>query len=351
MNHGRQQELDFPRGEQLALLRAAVLPATVRTKHGGVRGSLLKSVLKAIDDHGRGRQCYVKAKTLAIEVGCSLPHIKRAIEALESMSLICRERKRTPKGPPCNHYWIVWNELALLDSRHAARQSITGDTRHTAKQSITMNEQSIMVNDQSITGETCNRKRKEAHKEPPPPTAIEAKPSDSITAVEVEEDDLICHARGLGLFDVNAVNAARANGWNDVQLRQLFVDFEQRRRRWDAIRNPCGLLRTWLQTLPPAIPIPWPDAGQRSTQRREPTDQERANKFVMTRRKQMQDARCDLATIELTIRRELQQQGFTAEVCRAAGYSIDDSTTAGSAADRVQIPRPSANSSRTGGPI
>lgn len=311
MNHGRQQELDFPRGEQLALLRAAVLPATVRTKHGGVRGSLLKSVLKAIDDHGRGRQCYVKAETLKIEVGCSLAQVKRAIEALESMSLICRERKRTPKGPSCNHYRIVWNELALLDSRSVA------------KQSLTMNEQSIMVNEQSITGETCNRKRKEAHKEPPPPTAIEAKPSDSITAVEVEEDDLICHARGLGLFDVNAVNAARANGWNDVQLRQLFVDFEQRRRRWDAIRNPCGLLRTWLQTLPPAIPIPWPDVEPRSTKRHELSDQERAERFAQDLRRQGQQGGHDSQTIERTIRRALKSEGYSAEVCRAVGYPID----------------------------
>ena len=292
------------------MLRAAVFPATVRTKHGGVSAVLLKSVLKAIDDHGRGGQCYVKGETLRIEVGCKIAQLKRAIEALESLSLICRERKRTPKGTTCNHYRIVWNELALLDSRNAT------------KQSITMNDQSIMVNEQGIMGDTCNRKRKEAHKEPPPPATIGAKSSESITAVE--EDDLIREARTLGLFDVNAVVVAREHGWTDAKLRQLFVEFEQRRKRWDdTIRNPCGLLRTWLRSLHPSDPIPWPDTEPRSTERRQLSDQERANKFVMTRRKELQRAGCDLETIERTIRSELQERGVSAEVCRAAGYSID----------------------------
>ena len=318
MNHGRQQKLDFPRGEQLALLRAAVLPATVTTatdRHGrpvgGVRGSLLKAVLKAIDDHGRGRECYVKVETLATEVGCSIPQLKRAIKALKSLSLVCCERKRTPKGPPCNHYRIVWTELALLDSRNAR------------KQSITVNNQSIMVNEQSITGETCNRKRTEAHKEPPPPANTEAESGCSTTTVEVEES-LFRHARAIGLFDVDAVSVALTNGWSDTQLRELFTQFQNRRGRWnDTIHSPCGLLRSWLRTLSPSDPIPWPDPEPRRKRTPKLSEQERANNLVMDLRRRLQREDKDLQSIERLIRKELREQGFTPEVCCEAGYSLD----------------------------
>ena len=159
---------------------------------------------------------------------------------------------------------------------------------------------------------------------PPPPTTIEAQRSESTIAVEVEEDDLMGKARALGLYDVNAVNIARAHGWTDIQLRQLFAEFEQRRKRWgETIRNPCGLLRTWLHTLRPVDPIPWPDTEPRSTKRREPSNFERAKQFVMKRRKELQDDGCEWELIERTIRSELQERKASAELCRAVGYSID----------------------------
>lgn len=163
----KQLPLDFPRetrrerGEELAILREAVLPS-VKTKRGGVSGSTLKAVLRAIDDHGR--VCFAKQETLAREVGISKEQCKRAVDALENhLSLICKERMET------NHYRIVWEELRLLNqSREPAK--CHGDT-----------SESVMVTPQSVTGDTSIN-RPEAQQEPSSPSA----PSVNWEAAEAE---------------------------------------------------------------------------------------------------------------------------------------------------------------------
>lgn len=171
----KQLPLDFPReqrrdrGEELAILREAVLPS-VKTKRGGVSASTLKAVLRAIDDHGR--VCFASQETLAREVGISVEQCKRAVDALENtLSLIWKERKTTPRGTPCNHYGIVWEELRLLAPSRQRDQSVTRDTLP-----------SVMVRDQSVTRDTYRRNRPEAQQEPSSPSA----PSVNWEAAEAE---------------------------------------------------------------------------------------------------------------------------------------------------------------------
>ncbi len=171
----KQLPLDFPRerrrdrGEELAILRKAVLPS-VKTKRGGVSSSTLKAVLRAIDDHSR--VCFASQETLAREVGISVEQCKRAVDALENtLSLIWKERKTTPRGTPCNHYGIVWEELRLLAPSRQRDQSVTRDTLP-----------SVMVRDQSVTRDTYRRNRQEAQQEPSSPSA----PSVNWEAAEAE---------------------------------------------------------------------------------------------------------------------------------------------------------------------
>ncbi len=110
----RQNHFDYPRAEQLGYLRDCELPNVKTKDQGVVTGKLLKAVLTRLDDHGGGRECYLSAETIAAEAGMSLRHAKRAVEALRSLSLICAAPRRTPRGSVCNHYRIVWSELALL---------------------------------------------------------------------------------------------------------------------------------------------------------------------------------------------------------------------------------------------
>ncbi len=108
----RQQEFHFvprDRGEQLDLLREAVLP-DVRGKDGClVKASVLKAVLVRIDLYAATNgECYASQQTLANVTGYSPRTIKRAVAALIQLSLITDDRYRT------KHHRIVWNELGLL---------------------------------------------------------------------------------------------------------------------------------------------------------------------------------------------------------------------------------------------
>ena len=106
-----QRQIDFGRAEQRGLLRKAEIPAT-----GGAAGMALKSVLRVIDDHGRGRRCWLKHETIAQEAGCSIRTAERATAALAELGLLCVERRRIAGAgcATCNHYTIVWGELAIL---------------------------------------------------------------------------------------------------------------------------------------------------------------------------------------------------------------------------------------------
>ena len=108
----KQQQIDFSRGEQLAMIRHARL---VPPPGHRVTSATLKAALKAIDDFGRGRTCYATQETIASSTGYrSRSTIQRAVAALQELSVIAVATKASPAGLVCNHYTIVWSELALL---------------------------------------------------------------------------------------------------------------------------------------------------------------------------------------------------------------------------------------------
>jgi DNA-binding transcriptional regulator YhcF (GntR family) len=107
-----QQTFDWTRAEQLGLLESARIAGA-----DGVSSVALKSVLKAIDGYGRGREAWPSYDSIATSAGVSVRTAKRAVKALGERSLICVQRR----GPmTVNHYRIVWSELALLSFERSA---------------------------------------------------------------------------------------------------------------------------------------------------------------------------------------------------------------------------------------
>ena len=119
----KQQQLDFDRGSQLALLRDAVLPSRTAKDGRGVSAAAQRAVLRVIDDHGRGHEAWLGFETIALESSHGVRTVKRAVEVLAAASLLIVQPRRCPAGVVCNHYRIVWSELALL--RRPARENDT----------------------------------------------------------------------------------------------------------------------------------------------------------------------------------------------------------------------------------
>lgn len=135
-----QKTLDYSRGRQLRFIREcrlndlAVKEGRAKPRWVNVSHGVAKAVLKALDDHGGGRECWVSCETIAAETGFSLRQVKRAIDALLEVSLIVLVRKGVASADAsrrsCNHYSIAWTELAVLCQREQsaieAYQSATG---------------------------------------------------------------------------------------------------------------------------------------------------------------------------------------------------------------------------------
>jgi hypothetical protein len=159
----RQRSLDFVRGEQLAVLQKCELPKDAKDSAGkGVRANVLKSVLTAIDHHGRGTRggCYASIATLAKSANIGTRTCTRSIEVLLGLGLICVTNdgsRAGVRGSPTNRYTIVWTELDLLVDggplyRAAARSMRVDQSATGTDQSATGTDQSATGTDQSATG-------------------------------------------------------------------------------------------------------------------------------------------------------------------------------------------------------
>ncbi len=100
----KQLELDFNRAEQLGLIDRVQIPKQV-----GVSPAACKAVLRVIDSYGRGRECWPSERSIAAAACLSLRTTKRAIRALESLSILCIERRGVLTLEPLSN--IVWSEL------------------------------------------------------------------------------------------------------------------------------------------------------------------------------------------------------------------------------------------------
>ena len=105
-----QQQIDFDRGAQLAVLREIELPERLTGLGASVSPATAMSVLRAIDDHQRdGSKCWPSLETLA--KACKLKSIKtvrRAIAALESLGLLTTWEERDERGWRRKCYRIEW---------------------------------------------------------------------------------------------------------------------------------------------------------------------------------------------------------------------------------------------------
>jgi AraC-like DNA-binding protein len=133
MESRKQKEIDFSRAEQLAILTAAVLkPAVVieTSAQKKVSAQVQKSVLRWIDDFGRGREAWPSLDTLARTANMGRRHLIRALKALTGSGLLIVERGDGTNGRrrDCNYYRIVWSELALLTGRYGCKQPAPADT-------------------------------------------------------------------------------------------------------------------------------------------------------------------------------------------------------------------------------
>jgi DNA-binding transcriptional ArsR family regulator len=111
MDRPVQLEIDFSkRGAQLNALGAAVL-----RPQQGVSAQMLKAALRAIDDFGRGSECWPSISSLHHNANMSRRQMIRSLAALERAGLLIRERgDGEGRSRKRNYYRIVWSELALL---------------------------------------------------------------------------------------------------------------------------------------------------------------------------------------------------------------------------------------------
>jgi hypothetical protein len=115
----RQRTIDYSRASQLRMIRECEPPLVQIAGPGerkpvGVAPKSLKAVLWCLDEHGRGHECFPSEGRIAEMTKLGLRTVKRAIAALERLSLICVSRRKSIYGVTQNHYRLVWSEIELL---------------------------------------------------------------------------------------------------------------------------------------------------------------------------------------------------------------------------------------------
>ena len=90
-----QRRFDFPRGAQLAALRALRLPDGIPRSGSKVRASTLLAVLRVIDDRsGKNGEQWWDQGTIGTQAGLSSRTVSKAMQVLESMDLITKTDTR-----------------------------------------------------------------------------------------------------------------------------------------------------------------------------------------------------------------------------------------------------------------
>jgi len=194
-----QTEFDWTRADQLGMVERWEAPRVP-----GVSGAAMKSVLRAIDSYGRGREAWPSEATLARDCGLGVRTVKRAIKALGLLSLLIVERR----GPhTVNHYRIVWTELALRCRETAG---------NIPERSATVTERSATVSERSAT--------MALHEVPPwPPKRQGNDKETTTTGADVVVVEL---GKFLGSAE-KAVRMARARGVTDAEIRERIATWQR----------------------------------------------------------------------------------------------------------------------------
>jgi len=126
----KQKTFDFSRGEQLAMIRDARIKTTTAPDGRRVSGTVLRCVLRAIDDHGRGRPAFPSVKQICTTTGCGRRNVLRALATLEQgLGLLVIQRRGSQGGRLSSRYTIVWSELAILAAPQGALRTPQGALR------------------------------------------------------------------------------------------------------------------------------------------------------------------------------------------------------------------------------
>ncbi len=130
-----QLKIDYVRGEQVGLLRAARIPPTDPGDGRQVAEPTLKAVLVAIDSRaGKSGTCWASLDTLASDTGLSRRTISRALKALDTLALLVTTTERDGRRW-ITHRRICWGNLADLppapirSESNAPVRSATGAVR------------------------------------------------------------------------------------------------------------------------------------------------------------------------------------------------------------------------------
>lgn len=235
----RQTQIDYPRQSQLAMLRDCRLP-----KCKDVSPSLLKLLLKMIDDYGRGEDAWPTQDTLA-EACCVEPRtIRRALTALMKLSLVIIERKNR-YGKTLNHYRIVWSELDLLRTQGPNPVSKDSPKETPPTASTKPSNRTFLVDQPDICEEQPDIPgRATGHIRPTNRTCMSYKPTEAQLNAsstlsdegEVEEDELETweeaakqlQTRGLATAPQIA-HEARCRGLTASEVLQAVRDYDANR--------------------------------------------------------------------------------------------------------------------------
>lgn len=280
MNDLRQKDLftDLPRGEQLAALRRLELDAWQR-KSIKVSGKMQKAVLRVIDDHEGGRECFASQATIASEVGCSEASVGRAIAALIDQDLITKER---PNHWSPNRHRVNWTAVMMLVRGTGNPSDVsTGQSDASCPHGDVSSPHSDASEPSKIPVRSVIRTGPFPHsevriaQETPIETPTINRP-DEWAAVVAEMFD-------WGLKSATtAVNAARERGMSIELVRELF---HESGGGGEATRFGPGQLANWLtgRTVPPfdhAAAVRRRDQRQREAEQHRSADADRIRQSV-----------------------------------------------------------------------
>jgi hypothetical protein len=246
MEEAKQQRIDFSRGDQLAVLRECRLPDVAAKDGVTVKAGVIKGVLGAIDSFGR--ECFASIDTIAATANYSRRHVKRAIEALELLSLITKDRRKNCYGTTTNHYRIVWTEVELLATKVPCRHYAPPD------QSAFPTDQSALEADHSAL-EALKPPRSAKKNTPPPPRAS------SLQRWAAAEE--VFRAQGIGQ-SARLIEHAQRRGITPDECEQLAEYFAEHATRngwgpgvlFDRVANAKpgeAIAARWIPPTPAAL--------------------------------------------------------------------------------------------------
>jgi len=120
-----QLEINFGYFDRQGLIKDAVLGLCATAGGANVSEAVLKAVLHSINDkYGANGEAWPSQSVIAREASVTRKTVSRAIDALVARSLLIRDLKKSPRGIVCNHYRIVWSELALLGSNRKPNSTV-----------------------------------------------------------------------------------------------------------------------------------------------------------------------------------------------------------------------------------